>query len=74
MATLLEQLPKDIARLEAKYGPDNPFVKQQKEQLLAMLENSGKSTEGVFRLQAFNFSPPPADESNNSNSTKGEEP
>jgi hypothetical protein len=39
-----------------------------------MLENSGKSTKDVFRLQAFNFSPPPADESINSNSTKGEEP
>ena len=58
MATLIEQLEKDIPRLEAKYGSDNPFVKDSKEQLRAMKANAGKSTQEVFRMQAADFSPP----------------
>lgn len=57
MPTLIQQLPDDIKRLEAKYGSDNPFVKQLKEQLRAMKANGDKSTQDVFRMQAFNFSP-----------------
>ena len=57
MASLLQKLPEDIKRLEAKYGPNNPFVQQLKEQLRAMQENGDKSTHDVFRMQAFEFKP-----------------
>lgn len=57
MPTLLQQLPDKIKRLEGKHGSDNPYVKQLKEQLRAMTANGDKSTQEVFRMQAFNFSP-----------------
>lgn len=58
MATLIEELPGRIARLESTHGSDNPFVQQLKEQLRAMKETSGRSTEELFRMSArpnFNF-------------------
>jgi hypothetical protein len=55
MTTLIEQLPGEIARLEAKYGPDNRFVKDLKEQLRASKETVGMSSEQVFKLQSFQF-------------------
>jgi len=57
MASLIEELPGKIARLEAKYGSDNPFVKDMKEQLRAMKETAGKSTQDVYLMQAVDFSP-----------------
>lgn len=57
MATsLMASLPARIQKLEAKYGSDNPYVKDLKEQLRAMKENDGKTTQDVYRLQAMNFS------------------
>jgi len=55
MPTLIEQLPAEIARLEAKFGSDNPYVQQLKEQLRASIATQGKSTQEVFRMQAFTF-------------------
>ena len=57
MSTLIEQLPERIARLEAKVGSDNPFVKQLKEQLRAMKETGDKTAQEVYFLQAVNFPP-----------------
>lgn len=55
MPTLIEQLPAEIARLEAKFGSDNPYVQQLKEQLRASIATQGKSTQDVYRMQAFTF-------------------
>lgn len=52
MATLIEKLPARIARLEATRGSVSPFVQQLKEQLRAMKETSGRSTEALFRISA----------------------
>ena len=52
MATLIEELPKQIERLEAKFGPDNPYVKQLKEQLRASIATQGKSSQDVYLMQA----------------------
>ena len=52
MSTLIEELPGDIARLEAKYGPDNQFVKDLKEQLRASKATQGKTAQEVYRMQA----------------------
>ena len=57
MSTLIESLKAEIARLEAKHGSDDPFVKDLKEQLRASEETDGKTTEEVFKMQAVNFSP-----------------
>lgn len=60
MATLVEKLPEQIAQLESTHGSDNPFVKQLKEQLRAMKETSGRSTEDLFRMASrpnFEFKP-----------------
>lgn len=57
MSTLIEQLPERIARLEAKVGSDNPFVKQLKEQLRAMKETGDKTAQEVYFLQTVNFPP-----------------
>ncbi len=38
MKSQLELLKEDLPRMEAKYGPDNPFVKGLKEQIIG-LEN-----------------------------------
>lgn len=57
MPSLLQELPEKIKRLEAKHGPNNPFVQQLKEQLRAMQENGDQSTHDVFRMQAFEFKP-----------------
>jgi hypothetical protein len=43
-----------------KFGLDNPFVKQLKEQLRGMKENSNKSAKDVYRLQVADFSQPSA--------------
>lgn len=59
MSTLIEQLKKDVARLEPRLGSEHPFVKDLKEQLRASEANAGKSTEEVFRMQAV-----PATEAN----------
>lgn len=58
MSTLIESLERDIPRLEAEFGSDNQFVKDSKEQLRAMKENAGKTTQDVYRMQAVNFSRP----------------
>ena len=55
MSTLIEQLPEQIAKLEASHGSDNPFVKQLKEQLRAMKETGDKTVEEVYFLQAVHF-------------------
>jgi|LakMenEpi03Aug12_release.lakeMendotaPanAssembly.Ray.scaffolds.fasta_scaffold2886668_2 hypothetical protein len=55
MASLIEQLPAEIARLETKFGSGNPYVQQLKEQLRASIATQGKSTQDVFRMQAFEF-------------------
>ena len=52
MSTLVEELPKKIARLEAKFGSDNQFVKQLKQQLDGIQHNQGKTGEEVYRMQA----------------------
>lgn len=57
MGTLERQLEESIARLEAERGSDAPFVKDLKEQLRAIRENSGKTSQEVYRMQAVNFSP-----------------
>ena len=49
--------PEEIARLEAKHGSDNKFVKDLKEQLRASEATSGKTAQEVFRMQAFDFTP-----------------
>lgn len=53
MRSLIEDLPARIARLEAKHGPNDPFVKDLKEQLRASLATQGKSTQDVYRMQAI---------------------
>lgn len=52
MATLIEELPGRIARLEALHGPNDLFVKDLKEQLRASIATQGKSAHEVFRMQA----------------------
>lgn len=55
--SLIDRLPAEIARLEAKHGSDNKFVMDLKEQLRAMKANEGKTTQDVYRMQAVNFAP-----------------
>lgn len=57
MATLIDSLKRQITRLEAEHGSDNPFVKDLKEQLRAAEATKDKTTHEVFRLQAVDFSP-----------------
>lgn len=57
MSTLIESLKAEIARLQAKHGSDNQFVKDLKEQLRASEATSGKTAHEVYRIQAFDFSP-----------------
>lgn len=52
MSTLIEELPGEISRLEAKYGADNQFVKDLKEQLRASKATLGKTAQEVYRMQA----------------------
>lgn len=52
MSTVKDSLPKEIARLEEKYGSDNPYVKQLKQQLDGIQHNQGKTGEEVYRMQA----------------------
>ena len=56
MVSLIEFLPKEIKEAERQLGSDDPYVKSLKEQLRAMQENSGKSAEQVYRMQAHDFS------------------
>lgn len=58
MASLIEQLPAQIARLEAKFGSDSPFVNQLMDQLRASKANAGKTAEEVFTRQATPFENP----------------
>lgn len=65
MATLIEELPKRIERLEAEFGSDNPYVKQLKERLRASIATQGKSSQDMYLMQAAKFpqgpeSPPSA--------------
>jgi hypothetical protein len=55
MSTLIEELPASIARLEAKYGPDNQYVKDLKEQLRASKATLGQTAQQVYRMQATPF-------------------
>ena len=57
MDSLIERLPGRIAKLEALHGSDDPYVKDLKEQLRAMKENLGKSTQDVYLLQARSLAP-----------------
>ena len=59
MGTLIEDLPKQIARLEAKHGPNDPYVKDLKEQLRASIATQGKSAQEVFRMQSVSLAPQP---------------
>ena len=52
MLSLIEQLPAEIARLETKFGSENPYVQQLKEQLRASIATQGKSTQDVYKMQA----------------------
>lgn len=56
MATLIESLKAQIARLQARHGSDSPFVKDLKEQLRASEATSGMTTHEVFQMQAVDFS------------------
>ena len=58
MSTLLEDLKRQIKRLEAKHGSDDQFVKDLKEQLRASEANAGKTADEVYRMQAPRFAPP----------------
>ncbi|MBM9536190.1 hypothetical protein [Desulfobulbus alkaliphilus] len=55
MASLIDEMPEKIARLEASHGSDNPFVKDLKRQYAAMKANQGKTAEEVYRMQAVQF-------------------
>ena len=55
MPSLIERLPAEIAALEDELGSDNPYVQQLKEQLRASIATQGKSTQDVYRMQAFTF-------------------
>jgi hypothetical protein len=55
MTSLVEKLPREIARLEAKYGSDNQFVKDLKRQYEGMLASRGKTAEEVYTMQAVKF-------------------
>lgn len=57
MSTLAQELPKVIARLELKYGPDNPFVKMLKQQLAAIQQYGDASTKEIWMMQAREFPP-----------------
>ncbi len=50
--TLIERLPARIARLQEKRGPNDPFVRDLKEQLRASRATQGRTAEQVFKLQA----------------------
>jgi len=55
-SSLAQSLQVQIKRLEAKHGSDDPYVKRLKEQLRAIKETDGKTTQDVYRMQAVNFS------------------
>ena len=63
MATLIEDLPQQIADLEASHGSDNPYVQDLKRQLAAMKANVGKTGQEVYRMQAVQFAPAPKTQS-----------
>jgi hypothetical protein len=52
MPRLIEMLPAEIERLEAEAGPDNPFVKQLKEQLRVSIATQGRSSRDVYLMHA----------------------
>ena len=53
MATLLEELPGHIKRLEERVGPDNPFVKHLKKQLQDILDEQDPPKQETYFLQAI---------------------
>lgn len=55
MTTLIQELPRRIERLEAKFGSDDPFVKDLKRQYAAMKETDGKTTQDVYLMSAVKF-------------------
>lgn len=57
MATLAQKLPLEIARLEQKFGPDNPFVQQLKQQLATIQKYGDSSTKEIWMTQAREFPP-----------------
>lgn len=57
-SSLIEQLPGRIARLEAKHGPDDPYVKDLKEQLRASKATQGQTAQEVYRAQVFHIAAP----------------
>ena len=52
MSTLIEVLERQIARLEAKHGPSDPYVTDLKEQLRASKATQGKTAKEVYLMQA----------------------
>ena len=52
MTTLADRLPRLIASLEAKYGPNNQAVKDLKKQLADAKRPSEPSETVTYRLQA----------------------
>ena len=60
MRSLIEELPAEIARLEAKHGSQDPFVQDLKEQLRAMKTHAGPAPLDTYRMQAVDFSTPAA--------------
>ena len=56
MPSLIEEMPAEIARLEAKFGSDNQFVQDLKRQYEGMKANQGKTSQDVYRMAAVNFS------------------
>ena len=57
MATLAEELPEEIKRLEASHGPDNPFVRMLTEQLRVANETKGKSAKEVYLASVKSLPP-----------------
>ena len=55
MATLIEELPGRIAKLEEKFGSEDLFVKDLKEQLRASIANKGKTAHQMYQMQAVMF-------------------
>ena len=55
MPSLIEKMPGKIARLEAKFGSDNGFVKDLKRQYEGMKANQGKTSRDVYRMAATIF-------------------
>jgi hypothetical protein len=53
MTTLAQELPREIKRLEKKFGSDNPFVNMLKRQLEDINSQKGEITEQTWQTQAL---------------------